>query len=281
AALGFWSWMSNEEIRSLQLNSVGHVNHTAIYLAIMLGLCVAWGLEGGRAPAIVATVCLLFALFLTTSRAALLVAFAMLVVLAAVHWRRSRAARAFTVALVVAASAVAAIGLGEVLRKNEQFMEKHDLLAQRPGVWRVGVEAWLRYPVAGIGVDNYKLINPELLKTWRGERGLPFDGSQYSHSAIGAHNFGHAHSLYIATLAERGIIGAISLAALLAAWLLALVRWRPRPHSDAQEWLLWGGAASAFMITAGVGLANTTLHHEHGILAALLLGLWLSKRPGR
>ncbi|HUQ25993.1 MAG TPA: hypothetical protein VM140_10000, partial [Burkholderiales bacterium] len=47
AALGFWSWMSNEEIRSLQLNSVGHVNHTAIYLAIMLGLCVAWGLEGG------------------------------------------------------------------------------------------------------------------------------------------------------------------------------------------------------------------------------------------
>jgi hypothetical protein len=34
-------------------------------------------------------------------------------------------------------------------------------------------------------------------------------------------------------------------------------------------------------VTIGVGLVNTTLHHEHGILAALLFGLWLSKRPGR
>jgi hypothetical protein len=30
------------ELPDLQLNSVGHVNHTAIYLAIMLGVCAAW-----------------------------------------------------------------------------------------------------------------------------------------------------------------------------------------------------------------------------------------------
>jgi len=40
---------------------------------------------------------------------------------------------------------------------------------------------------------------------------------------------------------------------------------------------LWGSAAAAFMVTAAAGLVNTTLHHEHGILAALLLGLWLSQ----
>ena len=36
------------------------------------------------------------------------------------------------------------------------------------------------------------------------------------------------------------------------------------------------GSAGAWIVTCGVGMVNTTLHHEHGLLAALLLGLWLS-----
>ena len=273
--MGLWAWASIPDMRSLQLNSVGHVNHTAIYLAIMLGLSVSWGLASGRVPAILVTVCLLGALFLTLSRAALLVSLGMLFVLVVAHWRSSRAARAFTLALVVAAGAVAAFGITEVLRKHEEFTEKHDILAQRPTVWRQGLEAWQRYPIAGIGIDNYGRINRGLLKTWRAERGLEFDPSLYGH------NYGHGHSLYINTLAERGVIGSLPLAALLFSWAWALWRRRPMPASEPQESLLWGGAASAFIVTAGVGLANTTLHHEHGILASLLLGLWLSKRPGR
>jgi len=34
-------------------------------------------------------------------------------------------------------------------------------------------------------------------------------------------------------------------------------------------------ATSAWLVTIVVGIVNTTFHHEHGLLAALLLGLWL------
>jgi len=31
----------------------------------------------------------------------------------------------------------------------------------------------------------------------------------------------------------------------------------------------------------GVGLVNTTLHHEHAILSVMLLGIWLASRRPR
>ncbi|MEW5864673.1 MAG: hypothetical protein AB1773_13935 [Pseudomonadota bacterium] len=51
-ALGWWKYWP--QIRAghgsaLQLKSVGHVNHSAIYLAIVLGLCLAWTLARWRA----------------------------------------------------------------------------------------------------------------------------------------------------------------------------------------------------------------------------------------
>ena len=40
---GYWRmWSGIGKSGNLQLHSVGHVNHTAIYLAIMLGVCVSW-----------------------------------------------------------------------------------------------------------------------------------------------------------------------------------------------------------------------------------------------
>jgi O-antigen ligase len=87
----------------------------------------------------------------------------------------------------------------------------------------------------------------------------------------------HGHSLYLNTLAERGVIGALPLFAVLVAWALSLWRYRPARVAPALDWVLWGGAAGALLVTVTVGLVNTTLHHEHGLLAVLLLGLWLAR----
>ena len=60
------------------------------------------------------------------------------------------------------------------------------------------------------------------------------------------------------------------------------MRHLPTQRDTDLTWALWGGAFSAWLVTAGVGLVNTTLHHEHGILATLLLGFWLAGRgPAR
>ena len=264
-------WTLTTRINYLELNSVGHVNHTAIYLAIMLGLCAAWIFAGGRLPAVAATAFVLLALFLTASRAALLVGFALLLILA---WPHSWRAVGLALAVIAVTTLTAWIGVAEVVRKQEEYVQQGAPLARRTDVWRMGMEAFRRFPVAGVGIDNYNLITYDMVRDWRAARGQDYDPALYA-------RYGHGHSLYVNTLAERGVLGSLPLAALLAAWFVALWRGRPRAGAASQDWLLWGGAASACVITGGVGLANTTLHHEHGILAMLLLGLWLSKRPAR
>jgi O-antigen ligase len=87
----------------------------------------------------------------------------------------------------------------------------------------------------------------------------------------------HAHNLYLNTLAERGLAGFALLTALLAAWTWSLLRALPHPRDPPVVWLVWSGAASALAAIAGIGLFNTTLHDEHGVLAMLLLGAWLGR----
>jgi O-antigen ligase len=135
----------------------------------------------------------------------------------------------------------------------------------------MGLAGWERFPVFGVGMDNFKLITHERIKAWRTEAGQPYDASRYVH-------FPHGHNLYINTLAERGAVGFAILAAVLLAWAVSLVRFRPRREDEDLDWLLWGGAAAGWFVTIAAGTVNTTLHHEHALLAVLLLGLWLSRR---
>jgi O-antigen ligase len=255
----------------LQLNSVGHVNHTAIYLAIMLGVCVSWLFAGPqRALAAAASLVVLVSVFVTASRSAVLAALVVLPILGAGWWPRSR--MPLKVASVVALLAVAgAVGGGaEVIKKHIADVEAHNMLSFRDGIWRTGLAAFERFPLFGVGMDNYSRITPAEVKAWRQQAGEDFDPRLYRQSA-------HGHSLVFTTLAERGLVGAAALAAVLLAWLVFLVRRRPRAGDADELMVLWGAAAAAWLVTVIVGLVNTTLHHEHALLAVLLLGLWLSR----
>ena len=272
-------WTGIGKSGTLQLHSVGHVNHTAIYIAILLGVCAAWVFArwrgwraGKRAVGLAVTVLVLVALVETASRAAVGVGLAMLPVIAAAWWPRWKLLSGIALA-GVAVVAAAAIALGaQVMQKQEVNVAADNVLSFRDGIWRAGLVAWERYPLFGVGMDNWGRITPERLKTWRAEAGKDYDPNAYYTSS-------HAHSLYVNTLAERGVVGAAALFLVLAAWGVFLFRYRPRRDTPDDECLLWGAAASAWMVTLGVGLVNTTLHHEHGLLAALLLGMWLSRLP--
>jgi O-antigen ligase len=255
----------------LELNSVGHVNHSAVYCAIMLGACAAWLFAGGGLLAAATVLIVLFSVVISASRAGIGVALFMLVVLGLAWWPRSRRPLAVAAVLVGVTVALMVFGRAEVVVKHQRNVEQQNVLSFRDGIWRAALVAWQRYPVFGIGMDNYKLLKMDLVERWRKEAGKPFDAKDYS-------EFPHAHSLYLTTLAERGLVGAAALAAVLLAWFIALARHRPRRESPEVECMWWGSAAGAFMITTGVGLVNTTLHHEHGILAMLFLGMWLGAR---
>ncbi len=262
---------------TLQLNSVGHVNHTAIYIAIMAGVSAAWLFArwptwraGARAVGLLVNVLMVVSLFYTASRGAIGIGLALLLLLALAWWPRWRVPFVAS-ALAVAVLVIGAIAMqSEVIRKQEENAERHNVLSFRDGIWRMGVEGWRRFPVFGVGLDNFQYITLDAVKAWRTERGEPFDASEYVH-------FPHAHNLYINTLAERGAVGLGVLAFVLLAWLVALWRRRPRKGDDDLQWLLWASALSGWFVTVGVGTVNTTLHHEHAILATLLLALWLSR----
>jgi O-antigen ligase len=266
---------------TLELHSVGHVNHTAIYLAIMLGVCAAWlysrwGAWRGRtrALAVAVTALILVSLIMTASRGAIGVGLVLLPLLAAAWWPRSRMPVAVSSLVVALVAGAAVVGGAEVLRKHANDVQADNVLAFRDGIWRMAFAAWARHPWFGVGMDNYSMITPERVSAWDAQLGRTTDPKRYFYIS-------HGHSLYANTLAERGAIGGAVVVAVLIAWLVCLVRYRPRGADPDDDWLLWGCSASAWFVTTAVGLVNTTLHHEHGMLAVILLGLWLSRLPAR
>jgi O-antigen ligase len=284
-AHGYWRLEVTGKRQFLELKSVGHVNHSAIYLAILLGAAVSaaaayWQRLGpaGRAGAAMLLALFAVSLFTMKSRTAIGVALALIALLGLAWWPRARVVALAVLLAVAAVIAVAVVARVDVVKKHEDRVKDGNLLAFRTQIWNTARAAWERYPVFGVGMDNYSVIEPDAVRQWRAEAGKPFDEETFMVKS------GHAHSLYYNTLAERGTVGFAALAAVLLAWGWRQVRRYPGRAGDDRAWALWGGALSAWFVTVLAGIGNTSLHSEHALLSVILLGLWLSdvrrSRPG-
>ena len=275
-AHAYWRLEVTGQRRFLELNSVGFVNHSAIYLAILLGAAVSavaayWYRLRASMRAAAAMLLALFtvSLFVTLSRTAIGVALALVVLLGIAWWRRARRVTLATILITAVVVVVALIARVEVVKKHDDRIAEGNVLAFRAQVWNTARAAWQRFPLFGIGIDNYSVIESEAVRQWRAEAGKPYDEESFKV------NTGHAHSLYYNTLAERGVVGFAVLVAVLLAWAWRLMRRYPGRSGDDRAWALWGGALSGWFVSVFAGIGNTTLHHEHALLAVTLLGLWL------
>jgi O-antigen ligase len=262
----------------LELHSVGHVNHSSIYLAIVTGtaagLAMAFWSRLTPVRRVLTVVFLFFlagSLVVMASRGALVALGAVVAALSLAWWPRSRVP-SIAMASAIALLAVGAVALDlEIVRKQQQYAEQGLVLSYRDTIWNAALAAADRYPLFGVGMDNYNRITLERIEDWRREAGKPFDPAQYTATA-------HGHSLYFNAIAERGWLGFGALAAALLAWGLSLARGYPMHRGSAPVWAVWSASLSAWVVTAVAGMFNTTLHHEHGMLATMLLGLWLVAR---
>jgi O-antigen ligase len=275
-AHGYWRLEVTQARKFLELKSVGHVNHSAIYLAILLGATASavaayWRRlpASGRVAAVALLAIFAVSLFEMQSRTAIGVALAFVLILGVAWWPRARTVALATLLTVVVVVTVAVVAQVDVVRKHADRTAEGNVLAYRAQIWNTARAAWQRYPVFGVGMDNYSAIEPDAVRQWRAEAGKPFDESTFIVKS------GHAHSLYYNTLAERGTVGFAALAAVLLVWAGQLLRRYPGRAGDDRAWALWGGALAAWFVTVLAGVGNTSLHSEHALLSVILLGLWL------
>jgi len=273
---GYYGLLVEKNHAFLGLHSVGHINHSAIYLTIVFGAALAagrawWRATGraGRAAALALIVFLVISLLWMQSRGAVGAALAVAVALLGTYaWRQKRGLRRVVIGAALAVGVMILLK-PQVVEKYEARIQEDQVLAFRDQIWRIGLMAWREYPFFGVGMDNFGKIGKERVTRWARERGHPVDEKRLFFTS-------HAHSLYVNTLAERGLVGLGVLLAVLAAWAIALLRGIPEANAPPLAWASWGGAAGAWLTTVIVGTVNTTLHHEHALLSMLLLGAWQS-----
>ena len=276
-ALAALAWPHKYE--GIQLNSVGHVNQSVIYIVICFGTLIAgvsayWRTMPPwlRAAAIVEIALLLVALFAAGSRSAAVTAMLGAFVFGLLWLKRSARPIIWIVVAIFAFGAVVA-GFDTDMRRKQEFANEsaYPLLNVRHPIWRQALATWRAYPAFGIGADNFDRVGADQIRQWQDARGERYEPTTFVATT-------HAHNLYLNTLAERGLFGLALLVLLFGAWGWSLAGAVPQRGDPPLYWLNWTGAAAALVVTVTIGVFNTTLHDEHGLLAMMLLGVWLGYR---
>lgn len=286
-AQGGWLLAVDPHREWLQLNSVGHVNHSALYgggIAVMAATLVLAG-RGSLVRyqwwlAVAAALLMLCAMVGFASRGAIIAALAgLLLAVGGLAGRDlGKSMLVLGVALVFATGVQSGVshllGKQTMMDKTVSGIESGHVSSYRLQAIHTAVEMFRRYPLTGVGSGGFSSVSPEELAGWLRERGDAFVPENYLFSS-------HAHGLFPNTLAERGALGFLTLITFAAAWTAALWRRWPEAGAPLAGKLAWGCGMAGWSLVFVGGLFNTTLHHEHGMLAMLCLGLLLSGAPLR
>ena len=274
-AWGLIEYMVIHTKDTLQLHSVGHVNHSAIYLGIILGAALSVTLSIWRDVGLIKRMGLILlpiiffvSIIISQSRGVFgisLIRLSLIILLIP----NPKKIKAIAFALFAIILALMPLMNAAIIQKQIANHNANDTLSDRDLVWNVSFEAARFYPIFGLGNGNWNRITLEDLKKSRMERDVSFDEKNY------AIQYGHSHSLYLTSLVERGVVGFIVLIVFMGGWLRTLIKSYRKLKSSTQGSYLWGASLSAWIVTCGVGFVNSTFHHEHAILALLFLGLHL------
>ena len=277
---GLYEYLITHSRTSLEIHSVGHVNHSAIYLVMIFGASLAWflsqldaknkNLRLGKLTIFLGALSLLFfiSLIIGQSRGA----FGAATILgASLFFLLGKKNNVKIMGIMIIVSIlILAVSLNSPIVQKQIFNQaNHDVLSSRDRVWNVSIEASHFHPLLGIGMSNWHFIGLEHLKKSVEARGETFNPDQYYFP-------GHSHNIYLTALVERGVLGLIVTLTFMIAWIRQLIKTFKWAKKSNEVSFLWGGSFSAWLATFGIGLVNTTFHHEHAILACLLLGLYLS-----
>ena len=277
---GLYEYLVIHSKVSLEIHSVGHVNHSAIYLVMIFGAALGWflstlnikkeTLQKKSQTIILGMLSLLFfiSLIIGMSRGAfgigVILGLSLFILLG-----KNKKIRLIGIVSIIGILLLAFFLKVNIVQKQINNSKSNNVLAYRDRVWNVSLEASRHSPLLGLGMSNFHFISLDQLKQSVEGRGETFDAEKYYFQ-------GHSHNLYLSALVERGIVGLIVTFIFMLAWMTSLIKTFGRAKRSSEESFLWAGSFSAWVATFGIGLVNTTFHHEHAILACLFLGLYVS-----
>jgi O-antigen ligase len=262
---------------TLELQSVGHVNHSAIYLCMMAGASLSFllsQLQKVRKKYDFITnllfIFLVASAIITDSRGAFGIAFLLIYSMFLLSKISIKTKTLYLVLLSSFLATIVFIKPASVIEKHINNINNHDILAQRDKVWRASFEMARLNPIFGIGGGNWKQINIDQLKSSVESRGETFNAEDF------ALQWGHPHNIYLSNLVDRGVLGLITFLSFMAIWLITLIKSYKKYNQDSKAMLFIMGSFSAWTTIFGIGFVNTTFHHENALLALFFLGLHLN-----
>jgi O-antigen ligase len=278
---GLYQYFILHTKQSLELHSVGHVNHSAIYLVMIFGASLSWFLscfdsdkfkiKSSRfylAGLGIMSLIFFMSLIIGQSRGAYGVGIflGLLIIYFVSKSKTMKLSGSITIIFIVLLSIIFKT---DVIEKQIRNQEANNVLSYRDKVWNVSLEASRFSPLLGIGLSNWHFITSDQLKKSVEDRGEKFDTNNYCFP-------GHSHNLYLSALVERGILGLMVTLIFMLLWFRHLIKTYYWAAKSKESIRLWSGSLSAWVATFGIGFVNTTFHHEHAILACLFLGIYLS-----
>ena len=276
----------------LELNSVGHVNHTAIYLVIAYSIALSLLLTNffvllgyQRVLLILSTLFIAYATIDSYSRAAsgllILVTLSIFLFSAVVQYKSWRFGL-ITVLILI---------LGSLLVMNnppsvvEKFKSAESLFddSSRKNIRNFSYYAFKTSPLLGVGFGNFVNLGHEYIKDKVIEDLGIYEKEKY-------YAYVHTHNVYYNFLVSGGIV-------MFSVFLWFFVQiiitiWKVSKENNRKELryidnvevieyrddrLIILSSSMVVLIVLGIGFVNTTLSHEHAILSMFVLGLLLSK----
>jgi O-antigen ligase len=276
-----WGLIENKILETnvyLQLHSVGHVNHSAIYLTIIFGASLGLALSNfqkskNKIIYVLLPVIFFISIIIMQSRAALSTSTIVAILLISL----SNNEKYLKIkALAILASLILGIFIfnANVLEKQLNNQRTGNILASRDIIQNTSIIAFKAYPIFGVGNGNWNKITRELIESEHTSKGKQYIPSDYMVKNDAKTAANHAHSIYFASLSERGIVGIISLLFFMFIWMLHLItNYKSIYYSNKNTNFVWAASFSSFLATFLIGFANSTFHHEHALLALLFIGL--------
>ena len=282
-----------------ELYSVGHINHTAIYLVITYAISLALLLFNfsnlssyQKITLVVTTLVLFFTTIDTESRAA----FGLLIIINLLYFLYYLISVRKSSLVVVVFGVIACIGILFTQSQTANFKEIHNMTIAftdtlpisyneqehtldtntRNKIREFSYYAFKTSPLLGVGFKNFGQITmddikDEVLK----DKGV-LDSELYLPSS-------HAHNVYYNYLVSGGL-----LTFSIFMWFWFYIFWVIGKHVvlnnvriyrnkfPENEWIVLS-AISVVLVDLVIGWVNTTLHHEHAILSMFVLGLLIAQ----